>query len=186
MKKESVLTQESFETLLAWLDPDREIAGGKYEEIRLRLIKLFTCRGCHEPEDLADETINRVANKLPEIAPGFVGGYGERIRYFCGVANKIHLESLRRKPEPPPQPLPSSDDIEQEYNCLDRCMQELTSANRQLVLEYYQEEKRARINHRQRLAESLGIAVNALRIRAHRIRHSLEECVRNCVHEATA
>ena len=65
-------------------------------------------------------------------------------------------------------------------------MQQLPPANRELVLKYYHEEKRAKIEHRQKLAEQLGIAVNALRIRAHRIRHTLEECVRNCVQEATA
>jgi len=39
MKKEWVLTQEAFDRLLGWLDPDRESAGEKYEAIRLRLIK---------------------------------------------------------------------------------------------------------------------------------------------------
>jgi DNA-directed RNA polymerase specialized sigma24 family protein len=65
-------------------------------------------------------------------------------------------------------------------------MERLTPDNRNLVLKYYQEEKRARIDHRKRLAEKLGIAVNALRIRAHRIRASLEECVQKCLEEATA
>ena len=58
MNKDWILTQESFDALLNWLDPRREEAGQKYEDIRLRLIKIFTCRGCLEPEDLADETIN--------------------------------------------------------------------------------------------------------------------------------
>lgn len=183
MKKEWALTEESFEALLAWLDPDREVAGRKYEEIRTRLIKIFSCRGCYDAEDLADETINRVAGKLKEIKASFVG---EPARYFYGVANKIHLESQRRKQAPPPSPPPPDPDIEQQYDCLERCMLQLTPDNRDLVLQYYQEEKRAKIDHRQRLAEHLGIAVNALRIRAHRIRQSLEKCVRNCVNEATA
>lgn len=184
MKKEWTLTQESFEALLAWLDPNRDLAGRRYEEIRTRLIKIFTCRGCYDAEDLADETINRVAGKLKEIENSFIG---ERARYFYGVANKIHLESQRRRqPTSPPPPAHDSKEIEQEYDCLEKCLQRLTPDNRELVLQYYQEEKRAKINHRQRLAERLGIAVNALRIRAHRIRHSLEKCVRNCVNEATA
>ena len=65
-------------------------------------------------------------------------------------------------------------------------MQRLTADNRKLVLQYYQEEKQAKIDHRKLLAEQLGIALNALRIRAHRIRASLQECVQNCVREATA
>jgi DNA-directed RNA polymerase specialized sigma24 family protein len=184
MNKGWVLTRESFDALLLWLDPERDAAGRKYEEIRLRLIKIFVCRGCYEPEDLADETINRVSKKLKEIA----GTYsGEPARYFYGVANKVHLEYIRRKPVPiPPAPHDASSSLEREHACLERCIQELTTANRMLVLEYYREEKRAKIDHRKNLADQLGIALNALRIRACRIRASLQHCVESCINEATA
>jgi DNA-directed RNA polymerase specialized sigma24 family protein len=184
MNKTWVLTQESFEALLAWLDPNREVAGQKYEDIRTRLIKIFACRGCYEPEDLADETINRVTNKLGEIESTFIG---ERARYFYGVANKVHLEYLRRKPAPPlPAATDTSEEAELQYRCLDRCVGKLTPENRELVFQYYQEEKRAKIEHRKHLANRLGIAVNALRIRAHRIRKSLQDCVKECLNEVTA
>jgi DNA-directed RNA polymerase specialized sigma24 family protein len=182
MKKEWVLTQEAFDALLAWLDPDRELAAQKYESIRTRLIKIFACRGCAEAEDLADETINRVTNKLPEIQGTFVG---EPARFFYGVANKIQLEHSRpQRTIPITPPTDNDEDSELEYQCLDRCMEKLSSENRQLVLSYYQEEKHAKIEHRKRLATSLGIALNALRIRAHRIRASLQECVKECVSAA--
>jgi DNA-directed RNA polymerase specialized sigma24 family protein len=184
MNKDWVLTQEAFDALLAWLAPAREAAGQKYEDIRIRLIKIFTCRGCCEPEDLADETINRVSNKLSEIESHYEG---DPARYFYGVANKVHLEYLRRKPvHVPPVPADDTDDIEKEYECLEQCIQKLTPNNRVLVLQYYQEEKTAKIHHRKRLAEQLGIALNALRIRAHRIRASLQQCVQSCVNEAPA
>jgi DNA-directed RNA polymerase specialized sigma24 family protein len=184
MNKDWVLTKESFDALLAWLDPERDEAGRKYEGIRLRLIKIFVCRGCREAEDLADETINRVSRKLKEIESTYSG---EPARYFYGVANKVHLEYLRRKPVPVlPPPMPVSDDVEREYACLERCIQNLTPNNRMLVLQYYQEEKKAKIDHRKKLSDQLGIALNALRIRACRIRASLLECVENCLNEATA
>jgi DNA-directed RNA polymerase specialized sigma24 family protein len=183
MNKGWVLTRESFDALLLWLDPERDAAGRKYEEIRLRLIKIFVCRGCYEPEDLADETINRVSKKLKEIEDTYSG---EPARYFYGVANKVHLE-YRRKPVPiPPTPPDVSSNLEMEYACLERCIQELTPNNRVLVLEYYQEEKRAKIDRRKNLADQLGIALNALRIRACRIRASLQQCVQSCVNDATA
>ncbi len=69
MHKEWTLTQAALDSLLAWLDPDRDRAGAKYEAIRTRLIKVFVCRGCPEAEDLADETINRVASKLIKQHP---------------------------------------------------------------------------------------------------------------------
>ena len=67
MNKNWLLTKEAFDALLGWLDPNREVAGQKYEVIRRRLITIFSCRGCAEAEDLADETINRVASKLSAI-----------------------------------------------------------------------------------------------------------------------
>ena len=67
MRKDWFLSQEAFDALLKWLDSDREQAAMKYEDIRKRLIKIFTGRDCVEAEDLADETINRVVSKLDEL-----------------------------------------------------------------------------------------------------------------------
>ncbi|MGH9969809.1 MAG: RNA polymerase sigma factor [Pyrinomonadaceae bacterium] len=184
MTREWDLTQEAFDRLLRWLDADRESAGKKYEAIRLRLMKIFTCRGCREAEDLADETINRVAKRLQELLERYTG---DPAPYFYGVANKVHLEYLRRKPAPEIPPVPDSDDeIEREYACLESCMERLSVSNRQLVLEYYQDERRAKIDHRKQLAEALGIAVNALRIRAHRVRVQLQQCMQVCLERQPA
>jgi RNA polymerase sigma factor (sigma-70 family) len=172
------LTQESFDQLLGWLDPDREISGRKYEGIRTRLIKLFACRGCADSEDLADECINRVAKKLPQIVNTYEG---DPALYFYGVARHIHQEYLRR-PIPAPEPIPQTDEeSEQEYECLNKCLEELPPDSRNLVLQYYHEEKKAKIDHRKEMALRLGIAVNALRIRAYRIRATLQSCVHACL-----
>jgi len=196
MKKEWVLTQDAFDELLAWLDADRDRAGSKYETIRLRLIKIFTCRGCSEAEELADETINRVVARLSDIAVDY---HGDPALYFYAVSQKIHLEYLRkfkaRKAEVPveaaaDQLAPTihclTDDIERDYDCLERCLDKLSANNRELVLGYYQEEKQAKIDHHKRLAQEMGIAVNALRIRAHRIRRTLEACVHGCLEQQPA
>jgi RNA polymerase sigma factor (sigma-70 family) len=182
VKRQWSLTQEAFDLLLSWLDPERERAGEKYEEIRARLIKVFAYRGCHTPEELADETINRVAKKLDAVA----GSYeGDPALYFYGVAQMIHLEYLRRKTELPPQ-IPSppddfEDDFEQEHQCLDECLDRLTESNRELILQYYTDESRRKINNRKELARRLGIGPNALRIRAHRVRDGLEKCIDVCM-----
>ena len=184
MNKEWVITQEAFDGLLAWLDPDRDRAAQKYETVRTRLIKIFACRGCGEADDLADETINRVTAKLNEIVDTYVG---DPALYFYGVANKVYLEYLRKRPAVESPPLrESSDDLEAEYACLEKCMDQLPRESRRLVLEYYQDEKRAKIERRRKLAEELGIAVNALRIRAHRIRQQLQQCVQVCVEQSSS
>ena len=181
MKKEWSATQENFDKLLGWLDPNRDRAGEKYEIIRQRLIKIFACRGCPGAEDLADETINRVTRKVQEIAGTYTG---DPALYFYGVAQKVHLEYLRKKPALISFPrIDSSDEVEKEYECLEKCMQQLTPSNRELVLQYYQEEKHSKVDHRKNLAQQLGIPLNALRIRAHRIRTTLQECVQGCLEQ---
>ena len=129
--------------------------------------------------------MKRVTQKMPTLAEGYTG---DPALYFYGVAHKVHLEYVRRKPAPAPPPLPteSSDEIERESDCLERCMRQLTADNRELLMQYYQEEKRAKINQRKQLAEQLGIALNALRIRAYRIRATPQQCVPHCLEQSVA
>ena len=186
-QKEWSLSQDSFDELLAWLNPDRDKAGKIYEDIRQRLIKIFTYRGSPIAEDLADETINRVAKKVHEIRSTYVG---DPSLYFHGVARYVYLEYVKKRPDPLPPVLVSepeeSQDSELEYTCLERCISHLTPNNRELVLEYFQDEKRARIDRRKELTERLDISLNALRIRAHRVCASLKKCMRECLETARA
>lgn len=184
MGKDRALTIEAFDALLLWLNADREQAGAEYESIRKRLIQLFTCRGCLEPEALADETFNRVSMKMPQLSQNYVGNPA---LFFFGVAHNVHLEYLRAKPKQEDSHIfiaTTTETDETRYTCLDRCMQTLTPENRNLVLRYYEDDKRAKIEHRQELAARLGIAINALRIRAHRLRGVLKQCVKTCMEQA--
>jgi len=179
MNKNWELSQEAFDALLAWLDSDREQAALKYEKIRRDLIKMFTDRGCLDPEDLADETINRVTRKLKEIKKTFTG---DPARYFFGVAKMILLEHLRKKfPQIEKAPPNDPNRIELEYNCLERCIERLSKEDRELLLRYYGADGSADTEHRRALAEERGIAPNALRIRVYRIRQALKQCVEKCV-----
>ena len=153
MNKDWELSQEAFDALLDWLDSDREQAALKYEKIRRSLIKIFTGRGCVEPEDLADETINRVTSTLKEIEKEFSG---DRTRYFFGVANKVHLEHLRRKlPQPTPAPTNDPDRIELEYSCLERCIERLSKEHRELLLKAYVRDRADAPRLREQLARAL-------------------------------
>jgi RNA polymerase sigma factor (sigma-70 family) len=185
MTKEKVITQENFEVLLGWLDRNRDDAGQKYEKIRRRLIRIFVGRGCFEAEELADETINRVTQKVPQIAGAYVG---DPVLYFHSVANKIYLEWLRKQKKlsqlPPVQPDNHAEpESETEYQCLEMCLQTLPASQRQLIVEYYGKEKSAKIENRRTLAEKLEISVSALQVKAFRIRVRLKECVQKCVAE---
>jgi DNA-directed RNA polymerase specialized sigma24 family protein len=179
MKKNWVLSQEAFDSLLDWLDTDREQAAMRYEDIRRRLIKIFTGRGCAEAEDLADEVINRVTTKLDELKKSF---HGDPRRYFFGVGNKVFAEYLRKRlPDPPPVLTTDPYRLEIEYRCLERCTAVLSDENRRLLIGYFGGEEQSKAERRKTLAAEFGIALNALRIRAHRLRLSLQDCVAKCV-----
>ena len=183
-KNKWTLTQTAFDLLLSQLDVDRQQAGAKYERLRRKLIKFFEWRGCNFPEDLADETINRLAMNLEA---------GERIDHFeaycAGVARHVFLESLRaRRQQEALKTLPncaaaSSDESDRRWECLERCVRQLPPDSFQLIVQYCQENEGARIKARRDLAAQLGLPMNALRIRAHRIRAALESCVQSCMRQ---
>jgi len=186
MREKWALTQDSFEMLLAWLAPEPETAGQKYETIRRRLIVFFYGRGLQDAEELADETINRVARKVNEIAEHY---QGDPALYFYGIAQKIHLEARRKKPEistnsePIYQPVfdEHSDECLSRRNCLNKCLVKLPDEERGIIVQYYASEDQTNINHRHHLAQKLGLTPNTLRVRAFRIRQRLQKCVQNCL-----
>jgi DNA-directed RNA polymerase specialized sigma24 family protein len=175
------ITREDLNRLLLWLAPDRNRAGEHYETIRRKLILIFASRGAVFPEEMADDCINRVTRKLPGIEEQYKGSPEF---YFYGVARIVALEWARkqRPVEIPPTEGPSPE-TEEPLACLDQCLERLPDSTRALVLEYYQQDKKAKIDHRAAMAQKLGIATNALRIRAHRIRQHLEKCVLECLGE---
>lgn len=184
-RKGWVLTQEAFDELLAWLNSDREQAAGKYEDIRKRLIRIFMHRGCTAAEELADKTINLVTRKVPEIKGTYVG---DPALYFYGVARNVYNDYRRQQPEAAsvvletlPAAAPVMEELEPEYDCLDKCLAKLPPQNRELVLEYYLEQEGAKIKRHKEMAGRLGVAINALRIRMCRLRASLKECMSKCL-----
>jgi DNA-directed RNA polymerase specialized sigma24 family protein len=183
------LTPEAFESLLSHLDPDREKAGERYETIRRKLVRLFEWRACDFPEDLADETINRVARRMAE---GVEMRSSDPYGYFCGVAHLVYKEMLRHGSRerrslesgewPPPVTLPEVEaekDSDRRLDCLRHCLDRLPADQRRLVLQYHQGENN--IRSRKDLCKELGLPINALRIRVHRVRRKLEECVQECL-----
>jgi len=185
MVKEWVMDQDDFDRFLAWLHPDREEAGKKYEEICRRLMKICRARGFVETaaEEITDETINRVIRKVPEIADHYIG---DPALYCYGVLRNVMKERDRR-PRPPGSltvPAPDSwDEKEPRYACLDRCMDEQSPEDRRLLLEYYGAEGREKIDQRRQMAEQLGMSDNALRIRLCRLRAALKACVNQCLEQ---
>lgn len=174
-------TPEDFEKLLRWLDPNRDKAGEQYEKIRLRLVRIFSSRGCCDADDLSDKTINVVTAKIGWLVENYVGNPA---LYFYAVAKKIYLESLKPKPVPvvtPPDPPPP--DVERLATYLDECLEELPRPDRDVVLRYHECEKQEKIRNRIKLAEELKVSRNALRIRVCHLHSRLKECVESRLRE---
>jgi RNA polymerase sigma factor (sigma-70 family) len=193
MTRERRPTEDSFNRLLTWLDADREQAALKYEDIRHSLIRIYMWNGCHEAEDLADEAINRVTERAAQVAPGYVG---DPKNYFYAVANRL-LKEWRRQPqtselsaqvEPAAAHTPAEEieELERLYECTDRCLAQLCEADRELILQYYEKDKQAKIDARKQIADDRRIGLNALRVKVYRIRAALHKCIEHCLEEEAA
>jgi len=191
LMKDWSLRSEEWEQFLAWLNPDRELAAQEYEVIRHRLIEYFNHRNCATAEDLTDQTIDRVVKILPSIISQFSG---KPIRYCYGVARYIHKEHLRRQSHTdagtvtetqPDRPQQSYTD-EQEIvdHCLENCLKKLDAQKRQTFIHYYLVDH-TKNNFRQRLADQLGITINALRLKMLRLKEELRQCITTCQQRET-
>jgi RNA polymerase sigma factor (sigma-70 family) len=182
------IPSDSVNEILAWLDPDREIAGRMYLDLRRDLVKIFAWNHCSDPEGMADETFDRVAKRAHDLRDTFKG---EPRVFFYAVANnlikeyfrkvKLHvpIEDVELSTNPPQEVEEESPNLREE--CLQACLREITDNNRDLILAYYAKEKQAKIDHRAEMARRLGVAIETLRVRACRIRAGLEECIGRCM-----
>jgi DNA-directed RNA polymerase specialized sigma24 family protein len=174
------VTQEKFAGFLAWLAPEAEGAGEEYERLRFRLCTFFSQRRCRFPEELTDETINRVIAKVGEER------IENKLAYCYGVARNVYRESLRKERDhlnvdelSIAAQAPEEPDLSAE--CLDRCLANLPDENRDLIIKYFSEVKLAKIELHRRISESFKVTQTALRMRVMRIKQKLKGCVRDCM-----
>jgi DNA-directed RNA polymerase specialized sigma24 family protein len=173
------LSEESFFRLLARLNTDPVLAGEEYEKLRARLMYFFERKGCRTPAELSDETINRVARKMEEGLE-----IEDLFKFSYGVARLVLLEHWRdpkREWHQLDQQLssPRSDREFDEHRlkCMEKCLQALPSEERDLIVKNCTLDKKGK----EEIARALGLTMNALRIRAFRIRTKLHECREKCV-----
>jgi RNA polymerase sigma factor (sigma-70 family) len=137
---------------------------------------------------MTDETFDRVAKQVHDLRKTFEGNPK---LFFYGVARNLVKEYQKKIKsfvpiedlELPVSPTQEEEEESSEMreDCLRSCLQKLTSEKRDLVLAYYAKEKQAKIDHRIELARKLGVSTETLRVRVHRIRSTLEECIKQCL-----
>lgn len=182
MKKNWVLTQEAFDAFLNWLSSDREEAAQEYERIRRKLIVLFDYRGCENPDQLADEAINRVSERLLKSEEN---KQVQSLQFIYGVARHLYLEQINKRKSVNiddtvlvSEPDFSDDD---KNDCMKNCLNRLDEADRRLIVQYYSVEKETKVDERQRIAAQYAINLNNLRAKIKRIREKLQICRKNCL-----
>jgi DNA-directed RNA polymerase specialized sigma24 family protein len=188
-------TPAAFRHLLTWLDEGVDSDGERYVEMRRRLVSYFGRKRCLSPDELADETLNRVARKLEEqgtitdASPAhycYIVARFVFLEYLRGAERRqTRLDEVRGVPDTMSRPAEARADedavaAERRFDCLDRCLRQLTAYDRALILEYYSGDQGTGIERRRQLASRLGLTANALTIRACRIRGALQACVNGC------
>jgi DNA-directed RNA polymerase specialized sigma24 family protein len=200
LQEERVLSPIAFRRLLSWLDDGRDSNGETYLEMRRRLAAYFDRRNRLSADELADETLNRVARTLE--VDGAIATTPPA-RYCYVIARFVLLEDIRReralgraagsgrddsmyalRDPGSPEADAAAASREFELDCLDRCLAMLKPDQRELAIEYYRDSRRLKIERRQSLARRFGITMNALAIRASRIRATLETSMSACRQEA--
>lgn len=178
-----------FHRLLTQLDPDSVRARDRFEQLRAKLVRFFAWRGATCPEDEADETISRLAAKL-ELGVDVLD-----VEAFAqGIARLVLRESRRDRlrllslegEEHPVAADPAPSDIETRARLLQRSLEVLPKASRELLLAYYSGGEGAqKIEARRRLALRWGLTPSTLRTRVQRLRERVEDELR-ILGEATA
>jgi DNA-directed RNA polymerase specialized sigma24 family protein len=190
------LSHLAFTRLLEWLDNGIDSHGERYLEIRRRLTMYFDRRNRPFPDDLADETLNRIGRTLQQDG---VITVTPQERYCYVVAKFVLLEDIRReqrhaRDQESLQALTgwarghrasltaeeNAAESETRLEALDRCLQALEPEVRAIIVDYYREEGGTRIARRRELAAKLGITMNALGIRVCRIRAAIEARMKMC------
>lgn len=180
MQKTREVTRENFEIFLRWLSPEQEKIGEEYEKLRFRLCTFFASRRCFFAEELADEVINRITVLAGKEV------IENKTAYIYGVARNVYLESLRKEKihaNVDDLNLAAETPVESDFSneCLDKCLGELPSQRRDLILGYFSEQRSAKIVARKKASAEMDISQTALRMRVLRIKQQLSACVKDCM-----
>jgi len=174
----SRVTAASFSLLLAALgDHD----GSQYEKLRAKLIFFFSRRLMGFPEDLADEVLDRLAQRLAQ------GTEMNSVEAFAlGIARFVVQEQHGRKVHvdgvDPDYfdnvPAPSATlNREEDIVRMEECLKKLSRTESRLLRGYYLVAGRNLMDARKKLSATLGISATTLRQRVFLARQRLRDCM---------
>ena len=195
MATKGAFGEDDLDRLLLKLDSDKAAAWKKHEEIRRTLVKFFEWNRCVRAEELADDTLARVARKLETEEIQDVRAFARGVaRYVLLEESKksrreTSIEELPRVQDSVADPRESEREIVERIDqqiiklCFQGCCARLRPEDSQFVIGYYSAEGEKQKVHRQRLAKTEAMTMTALRTRANRLRAKLEQCVISCLED---
>lgn len=140
-KKDRALTPRAFNRLLNWLDEGANSEGEKYLEMRRRLTAYFDRKNCSAPDELADETLGRVARRIDE--EGLIES--ETTAKYCYIVARFvfmeylrstekrdeMLAEMRQRPGASERDAEAYEEKEKRLSCLDQCTGKLEPSHRE-------------------------------------------------------
>jgi DNA-directed RNA polymerase specialized sigma24 family protein len=173
---EPKLGQTAFDRLFQLLEPDAQSIEEGFHQCRFKLVKFFAWRRCEDPDNLADETINRL---LKNVHAGQEISADKPYSYVYAIASHVFMEYLRAKKRS--GVIIDIDEVQEMAgpeavdDCQKQCFEQLSHEKRELLARYYLDD-----DERDRIAEEQGLSLNALRLQVHRIKHGLRRCWADC------
>ncbi len=175
------LTSESFAKLLGTLSSNEAEAAVVYADLHESLVRYFQLKGISAPDKAADETIDRIPERINETTKP------EDVKYIAfSIAKFVFLEKIRSA-----QKQTRADDgfylktgamkkfdEKDDFESLLECFKKLYRHEQELLVNYFSDLTEERISeNRQKLADREEIDLNALRNRVSRLRRRLEDCL---------
>jgi hypothetical protein len=178
----SKITSEALNQLLAALSDDRVAAGLAYTKLRDSLIRFFQIKGDSDPDDSADETLDRVALKVTQNVD-----IPDLTKFSFGVARFVFMERVKldRKERIAAKgfyadkisitPESESDD----FLHLRECFNHLAGDEKQLLHEYFADIPNPDLfEQRKKMQTKYDITLSGLRVKIFRLRERLENCLK--------
>ncbi len=159
--------------LLAVLDPDPDRAQERYALLREDLKRFFEYRGCQTAEDEAHTVLRRGMQRISDGAEVFAA---DPRGYFFGIARHVLQEDWKRNREEhlEPEDWSTHASTSREFQqvearlTLQKCLGALDREERMLIVKYH-------TGDRENLSRELGLTMEGLRTRVHRIRRKIEK-----------
>lgn len=182
--------------LLRYFDSDPVVASEKLLRCRQKLIRRFAAERCHDAEDLANETLQRVLQtldrdetQLTTQIEAFIAGFATNVlreSWRRPILREDPLDALSPTKEPrtlsPEKLVFVLSEQEDLLLCLEKCLDKFHAWERETLIRYYDANHGEKLKKvREVMALSLGITSSQLRKRAFNFRAKLEECIKNCL-----